>query len=208
MLINLDQKGLYYRSVHAKDDVDRALSEYVESGGHFIQCGMGTPFRFGLEARNRAWVRAPSDPGLNRRLEMDIVDVADRRHGAVAFDLPPHPERELVFTKDRGGVAGCFCPDRIEFPAVKDCRFRPITADFVDDPARFKPLYHLRDDRGREYGAAAAWITGDGGRGARLYVSAALAQASIGGEPALKVLLPEFLSQVWRMTSSNRIASP
>jgi hypothetical protein len=193
LLINVDENEHYYDTYSATNDGYRAIRDYVRGGGDFAHLARGTPFYYAYRPQGGRWATFTSGNELNRELGLNIASPGETKEGSEGFELPENLNRRLSFklVGESGYLGGL--PKEVEFPMVRDCRFRPIYDGETLPGAEFVPVYMLKDSSGKSYGYAMAVIRYSAGEHYALYASHLLLDASYEGVSMLEYIVPYLL---------------
>jgi len=133
----------YRPSVKQPGDVDEGILRFLRAGGALVVVPSG-PMPFYYDANGRA-VAADGKLGLP-------LSVAGPDGG---WERPPQGVKlELV----QVGKRLPHLPARLPFPADADPRWRPLVRARLDPADVVVPLVELRDDKGKSYGEAVAYL--------------------------------------------------
>lgn len=140
----------YESTVTEEDDVDRALQDYLSTGGMMLVAAQEPyPFFYDETGAN------PSALSLG----LPIVGSSDAdptvAEEPVGWEEPPNVEA-LLFDFDNEALP--MMPTRSAFPDTGDLRWRPASEALLAEGDRYIPLATLTDAQGRSYGEAIAFI--------------------------------------------------
>ncbi len=156
----------YRQTVDRPGDVDEGIRRYLGRGGFLVVLPAGPmPFHYN---RQRQPVGSSSRFGLP-------LSVSGKGGG---WEEPPQ-DVELKFVQPDRHLPSL--PQSFPFPEQGDLRWRPFVRSEVAGEHRYVPLLELRDDSGKHYGDAAAFVQYKSGplAGAKvLYVWFGLVNAS------------------------------
>jgi glycoprotein endo-alpha-1,2-mannosidase len=136
----------YLQTVREKGDVDRALVQYLKSGG-LLMALTNKPFPFWLNEQRES-VNSAAKFGFPIRGQSPGTGP----RGWVS----PAEGLELVFEIDTNALAGL--PLTAPFPNEGDLRWRPSVRDDLPGDAAYLPLATLKDQTGADYGDGIVYI--------------------------------------------------
>lgn len=161
LLLNVDEFQQYYQTIKLKNDGYNAVTEYFNNGGNIAHIAIGSPFMYGRVAKRTGWEKTNSENNPNSILKLDIVSPGGKIiKNMKTFELPDNNGNELYFELNRkiAFTEDVYLPDIVPFPEIKDSRFRPVSPDNLSDNEEFIPIYILKDNKGKTYGPAYAFV--------------------------------------------------
>ena len=182
----------YVQSVRAAQDVDEALVRYLHQGGLLISMA-SLPYPFFRTVEGEIVVTSARF-GLPLAVGQPSGEVATAEPQASGFEAPP-TDVTLTFHVDTQRLKGL--PERIPFPKAGDRRWRPFLGRSVPNGNTYVPLIELRDEQGRWWGDAVAYVeyrTSEPKGGRVLYVWFGLLNMPIANELLASTF--EFLADV------------
>ena len=166
----------YRRTVSRPGDVDEGLLRYLKAGGLLVVLPAGPmPFHYDEEGNTT---------NSSRKLGLPL-SVGGQDGG---WEQPPQGVK-LRFVQVAGRLP--HLPESFPFPETGDRRWRPLVRSRLAEGDLFVPLVELRDDQGRHYGDAAAYVqhkAGEPAGGKVLYVWFGLVQSPLGEQVIYDVL--------------------
>ncbi|MGD8240942.1 MAG: glycoside hydrolase family 99-like domain-containing protein, partial [Armatimonadota bacterium] len=143
----------YVQTVRAARDVDDALVRYLRQGGLLISVA-GLPYPFFRTVDGEVVVTAGKF-GLPLTTGQVGAELARTEPQVQGFEAPPEGAA-LTFHVDTERLKGL--PRDIPFPTAGDLRWRPFLGRGLPEGNTYVPLIELRDEQGRWWGDAVAYV--------------------------------------------------
>jgi hypothetical protein len=194
LLINVDENEHYYDTYQRPKDGYQAIRDFVQGGGDFAHFARGTPFYYAYRPQGGRWVTFSGANTLNSLIGLNVAAPGEVVPASEPFELPENKNMRLYFELNREAPLARFLPAEVEFPLVRDARFRPIRPAVGENAGtQFFPVYSLVDSSGKNYGVAMAVVRFEKPPHYAVYASHLLLDASYEDVPMLDYLVPHLI---------------